>query len=261
MEYYAKFKKLCQIEARRNILILCIVAITCLMLQYFMLPYGNALKSLLPNNGAHSSVKSGFNLIQSLVKSENESEINPSILVGAVEKDDDSKDYNFRQNNNLLVINVDRIIDNNITSEGEAQDEPLELDKMLGPKFLDDVSVNSSRVELSNTRRIEQMVEPEHQTLRNNSLHLNDGFSIDESENVESWNQANLVQFEDLRELPDTEFTLLRNDSKIMRTRRRKKGRPGPPTIVIPIDRINKMVSQHFSSSIKLVCPSTISTF
>ncbi|CAO2841892.1 unnamed protein product [Amaranthus hypochondriacus] len=251
MGYYAKLQKLCQIEARSNILIVGIVAITCLILQYIMLPYGSsALKSLLQDNGAHSSVKISLN--QSLEKSENENEINPSILVGAVEKDDDHKDYNFRQSNNLLMDNVDRIIENNITSEGKGQDESLGLDKMLGPKLLDDVSVSSSRVELNNTRRIEQMVEPEHQILRDNSLELNDGFSIDEGENVESWNQANLVQFEEVRELPNTEFTLLKNDSKKMRTRRRKKVRPGPPTIVIPIDRINKMVSQHFSSSIKL---------
>lgn len=225
MEYYVKFQKLCQIEARRHILIVGIVAITYLMLQYFMLPYGNALKSLLPDNQVIFSVKNGVSSSQLLVKSEKKSEINASSLVGVLKQGGVSIDDKFIKNDNASK-GLGRVIENNVTSEGES-----------GPKMVDDQE-NSYKKK------------------------FNKSFRFDRNGNVESWTQENVVQSENMTELPGSDLTVLRNDSGSMRLRKRKKVKPGmPPISVIPIDRMNRILARHLSFSSKMVCPLTLLPF
>ncbi|CAO2822891.1 unnamed protein product [Amaranthus hypochondriacus] len=217
MEYYVKFQKLCQIEARRHILIVGIVAITYLMLQYFMLPYGNALKSLLPDNQVIFSVKNGVSSSQLLVKSEKKSEINASSLVGVLKQGGVSIDDKFIKNDNASK-GLGRVIENNVTSEGES-----------GPKMVDDQE-NSYKKK------------------------FNKSFRFDRNGNVESWTQENVVQSENMTELPGSDLTVLRNDSGSMRLRKRKKVKPGmPPISVIPIDRMNRILARHLSFSSKMI--------
>ncbi|XP_057545682.1 uncharacterized protein LOC130824622 [Amaranthus tricolor] len=216
MEYYVKFQKLCQIEARRHILIVGIVAITYLMLQYFMLPYGNALKSLLPDNQVILSVKNGVSSSQLLVKSEKKSEINASSLVGVVIQGGVSIDDKFITNGNASR-DVGRVMENSVTSGGES-----------GPKILDDQENRYKKK-------------------------LKKSFRFDRIENVESWTQENVVQSENMTELPESNLTVLRNDSGVRRSRKRKKVKPGmPPISVIPIDRMNRILARHLSFSSKM---------
>lgn len=62
MMHTIDFQKLCQIDGRKWILVLSLVALTHLFCQTWMLPYGNALLSLLPDSTdtIHQKVSSSF---------------------------------------------------------------------------------------------------------------------------------------------------------------------------------------------------------
>ncbi|XP_020536512.1 uncharacterized protein LOC105637768 [Jatropha curcas] len=68
MEFRFHFHKLCQIE-RRWLLLVGAVAITHLLFQSLLLPYGNALRSLLPNSNEPVQDTSSFPILQSSTKS------------------------------------------------------------------------------------------------------------------------------------------------------------------------------------------------
>ncbi|KMT03158.1 hypothetical protein BVRB_8g197120 [Beta vulgaris subsp. vulgaris] len=242
MEYSVQFQKLCQIEAKRFVLILGFVAITCLMLQSFMLPYGNALKSLLPDNEVVLSVDSGFSSSQLLVKSEKEDGINPSNLVGVVKQDNHRIDDGFLESGN-----ASREIDRSI------QDEPLGFDRLSGQKFVGDIQKNSSGVELNHVGKIEHIVGSEHQILHESSLELNESSSSNGNKNVEIWNQEDLVLPVNENKFQDATGLALLRKSGAMGTRRSKKVKPGmPPISVVPIDRMNRILARHLASSIRM---------
>ncbi|XP_025012262.1 probable glycosyltransferase At5g03795 [Ricinus communis] len=69
MELRFQFHKLCQIETRKWLLVVGAVAVTHILFQFLLLPYGNALRSLLPNSSDPIYDKSSFPIIQSSTKS------------------------------------------------------------------------------------------------------------------------------------------------------------------------------------------------
>ncbi|XP_021723582.1 uncharacterized protein LOC110690967 [Chenopodium quinoa] len=248
IEYSVQFQKLCQIEARRSLIIVGIVAIAYVMLQFFMLPYGNALRFLLPDNQVFLSAKSGFSSNQSLVKAEKEGEINPSSFIEAVREDDKSHDDD-NVSEDELDDNVSKELD--IASEANDQDESLGPDKPL--KFLDVMVDNSSKVEADNAGKSELIVGLEDRNSFDSGLELNESSSFHGNENVESWNQANHIQPENVKKLPDSDLAVPKNDSEVMSVRQRKKARPGmPPLSVTPIVKMNQILARHLASSSKM---------
>ncbi|KNA11085.1 hypothetical protein SOVF_138420 isoform A, partial [Spinacia oleracea] len=246
MEYYVQFQKLCQIEARRYILIVGVVAVTYLMLQTFMLPYGNALKYLIPDNEGFLSVRSGFSSSQSSVKAEKEDEVNSLRVVGVVKVDDDNNDDEFVESDNGSK-EMNSIVQDIVASEGNSWDKPIVVDKPSGLEFVDDMKGNSGKDE--------QLMGLEHQILLDSNLELNRSSSLDGNgnENVESWNRANLEQPENLRKLPDIDLAVRKNDSEAKGARRRKKVRPGmPPISVTPIAKMNRILARHLAFSRKM---------
>lgn len=255
MEYSVQFLKLCQIEARRYIFIVGVVAVTYLMLQSFMLPYGSALKSLMPDHDFFLSVNSGYASSQLSVKLEG-GEVNPSNLVGVIKLDEQIYDDGVVWSDNASK-KIDRVIQDIVTSEGNSRDEPLRFDKLSSLKFVDDFGENSSMVKLDDVGKSEQIVELGRQFLNDSSLELNESTNFDgnenENENVEVWNHANLVKPEYVSELPDSDLAVSRNDLEVLGTHRRKKVRPGmPPISVTPIDKMNRILARHLASSRKM---------
>ncbi|XP_050367233.1 probable glycosyltransferase At5g03795 [Argentina anserina] len=98
MECSFQFVKLCRIETRRRLLLLGVVAVTYLMFQWLLLPYENALRSLLPQDLVPDHVAGSFLPIHSSAKSvmvRNPLTVNSSDLIdtpgfGGVEKYADS---------------------------------------------------------------------------------------------------------------------------------------------------------------------------
>ncbi|XP_021741454.1 probable glycosyltransferase At3g07620 isoform X2 [Chenopodium quinoa] len=250
MEYSAQFQKLCQIEARRSLIIVGIVAIAYVMLQFFMLPYGNAFKFLLPDNEVSLSAKSGYSSNQSSVRAEKEGEINPSSFVEVVREDDKINDDDDVNEDDNVSKEFDRTKQDIVALEGNDRDESLGLDKPL--KFLDVMEDNNSKVEADNAGKSE-IVGLEDQNSFDSGLELNESSSFHGNENVESWNQANHLQAENVRKLPDSDLDVPKNDSEVMSVRRRKKVRPGmPPLSVTPIVKMNQILARHLASSSKM---------
>ncbi|XP_021807096.1 probable glycosyltransferase At3g07620 isoform X1 [Prunus avium] len=70
MKYSFQFPKICHVETRRWLFLLGVVAVTYLSFQSLLLPYGNALRSLLPHNEVQEQFKgSGVLSIHSSAKS------------------------------------------------------------------------------------------------------------------------------------------------------------------------------------------------
>jgi len=124
MEFSVQFQKLCQMEARRYILIVGMVSLAYLMLQSLMLPYGDALKSLFPDNKVMIRVRSGFPSGRLSVESESESEIDPSTL-----DRDQSNSYVFAGRDDRLDDVAGDIQDISVTAEGKSEDKFIGLTK------------------------------------------------------------------------------------------------------------------------------------
>lgn len=69
MECSFQFLKLCHIETRRRLLVLGVVAVTYLLFQWLLLPYENALRSLLPQSQVPKQVTGSFLAVHSSTKS------------------------------------------------------------------------------------------------------------------------------------------------------------------------------------------------
>lgn len=69
MECSFQFLKLCHIETRRRLLVLGVVAVTYLLCQWLLLPYENALRTLLPQSQVPKQVPGSFLAVHSSTKS------------------------------------------------------------------------------------------------------------------------------------------------------------------------------------------------
>lgn len=251
MEFSVQFQKLCQIEGRRYILIVGMVALTYLMLQSLMLPYGDALKSLFSDNKVMVSVQSGFPSGRLSVESENESEIDPSTL----NRDQSNADVIVGRDNGLDEVARDTQ-DISVTSERYIQDEALQSaennhneNEISTKESVDLLTVDSSITKPEDTGHIEQIIGPELQDSSERSLESNRNSSSDGNENGESWSQGNSERME---ELPESDLSLLSNELDMIRTHRSKFRDGGPPKSVTPIDKMNKIFAQYLFSSINM---------
>lgn len=255
MEYSVQFHKLCQIEARRYALILGMVAITYLMLQSVMLPYGKALKSLYAENEVLLSVKSSFPSSQLLVKSAKEGDIDTTSLAGMIKKDDQSNGEEFINNDNGSE-ETDISLQEIVTLEGEGQDKHIGIiedtnnneNGISAPESVDQVQETSTMLDSDNIPHIEEFVGLENQSSSERNLELNKSLSSDMD-----WNQTDFIIPEQVEELPLSDRAVLSNDSPVTGTRRRKKVRAGmPPISVLSIDKMNRILARHLTSSSKM---------
>ncbi|WCJ42534.1 Exostosin family protein [Euphorbia peplus] len=68
MEFRFHFNKLWQMESRKWLIVVAAMALTHILFQFLLLPYGTALRSLLPNSHDPFFDKTGFPLFQSSAK-------------------------------------------------------------------------------------------------------------------------------------------------------------------------------------------------
>lgn len=130
MDCSVQFLKLCHIETRRRLLVLGVVAVTYLMFQWLLLPYENALRSLLPRSQVPDHVTGSFLTIHSSAKSvmvRNPLTVNSSDLIdaprfGGVEK--------YADNSSLGGETVDK-------SEPNEKEGFKEIDSVLEEKEMD----------------------------------------------------------------------------------------------------------------------------
>lgn len=128
MEYPIQFQKLFLIGKRKLLFVVGLLAITYFLCQSLMLPYGNALRSLLPNREAPKEL---FSSQQSYAKSlmvGGSLIVNTSDLIGTSLFDGRSK--NEEKYNMGGDIEVDRGImgtNNNSTLEGEGLDNDVDF--------------------------------------------------------------------------------------------------------------------------------------
>lgn len=186
MDWVSKFKKLFNSKAGRWLLVLGLVAVTHLLFQFLLLPYGQALQSLLPDKEVlnlddssrfvmvrntltvNDSDFSGHDISDRFVKSGDDSEAGVDIEVG----------------NGVRVVDMD--IKNDTSIDEEDQDYVVELvtDRDVGDDFsLDNVKdyqesvvnsgqngENGSILELANEARLDIPLERVEERKRKEEL-------------------------------------------------------------------------------------------
>lgn len=109
MEYPFKLHKLCQTKAQRWFFVVGVVAVTHLLFQSLLFPYGNALRSLLPSRDVPMHIKPQTLTVQSSIKSlmvRNHLTVNASDFIDAsmvLELEEDAKSFNVEGNNELDI--------------------------------------------------------------------------------------------------------------------------------------------------------------
>ncbi|KAH9608720.1 hypothetical protein KSS87_019198 [Heliosperma pusillum] len=187
------------------------------MFQSSMLPYGNAIKSLLPDNEVLFGVKDGV-----LSREEGGGEVDAAHVGGVIQEDSPSDGGVISRSDNGLEKS-DRIIHGIVSLEGKSQEEPIEFNKAPAPEVFDNRVKNGFPLASGTGGSIDQIAEKGHQISQNSSLELNGSSNFKEEENVENWNRANLELSENVKDVPLKDFAILEDDTKVMSRRRRNK--------------------------------------
>ncbi|GAV86364.1 Exostosin domain-containing protein [Cephalotus follicularis] len=127
MELLYRFQKLCQIETRRGLVLVGVVAVSHLLFQSLLLPYGNSITSLPPGGKVPGDDKYSFWTSRSYSKSlmiRNPRTINASDFTNTsvlVEGDNDEEDIRVGDMGHLNVLDEeDRDVDSGFTSENDV---------------------------------------------------------------------------------------------------------------------------------------------
>lgn len=167
MDYCVKIQPLLQIEKRRWVFIVGLVALTHLFCQSLMLPYGNALLSLLPNERSKNLVMGSESYkdssVETLIDDNHHNAVvsnldNEALLVRRVKS---TKTYNVRDNaedDKGSVENEDKEkINSDLNGNGMNDDIDFVEDDTLEDDDLDNVNVDlEERFTVENSTTEEQ---------------------------------------------------------------------------------------------------------
>lgn len=160
MESANQFLKVFRVQTRRWLFVVLVVAVTHLLFQSLLLPYGKALRSLMPDSEVGVHDESGLLALKSFSKSvmvRNPLTVNASDLMsdsvfkGSVEDDEDSK-LGSDTGDDSWPREVDGDTNNGIVSEGKGQDNPIEL---VTDREVDDDSVAENVEDLNDLSELE----------------------------------------------------------------------------------------------------------
>lgn len=160
MESANQFLKVFRVQTRRWLFVVGVVAVTHLLFQSLLLPYGKALRSLLPDGEIPIHDENGLPTFKSFSKSvmvRNPLTVNASDLIsdsvfkGSVENDGDSK-FGIDTGDDTGLREVVGDTKNGITSEGKGQDNPIEL---VTDREVDDDSIAENVEDLNDLSELE----------------------------------------------------------------------------------------------------------
>ncbi|XP_024033463.1 probable glycosyltransferase At5g03795 [Citrus sinensis] len=160
MESANQFLKVFRVQTRRWLFVVLVVAVTHLLFQSLLLPYGKALRSLMPDSEVGVHDESGLPALKSFSKSvmvRNPLTVNASDLMsdsvfkGSLEDDEDSK-FGSDTGDDSGLREVDGDTNNGIVSEGKGQDNPIEL---VTDREVDDDSVAENVKDLNDLSELE----------------------------------------------------------------------------------------------------------
>ncbi|XP_031109874.1 probable glycosyltransferase At5g03795 [Ipomoea triloba] len=187
MMYTIDFQKLCEIDRRKWILVLSLVAITHLFCQTLMLPYGDALLSLLPDNTEIIHQKVSLSFKESSLKSVSLDEpvrvdgarfANLSLLPTGVENTDGGDDW-YRVKTRV----AGQIVDDGEKSSSIVNEKSLDNDF----DFVEDATLDNDNpfeeIEADEELKVRSGINQEHGSVRPPS----------EDETIENSNELSTV--------------------------------------------------------------------
>lgn len=179
MELVNGFKKLFHSENKRWVLLVGVVAITHLLFQSFLLPYGNALRSLLP--GDEGSIANDKDVIFGILSSVNSAMVrNPltinasdtstrNVVINGVLKDGNSSNVGGSAGNGGGLMGDRREMENGFASEGMESDTRIKIaiDRNIDDDYasenaedLNEISVLDDIIRDQDNSPLEEVVEP-----------------------------------------------------------------------------------------------------
>lgn len=276
MKYGEEFQILCQIDKRKWILIVVLVAVTHLFCQTLMLPYGNALRSLVPDKTVLLPEKISFSIREYTVKSakvagtlvgKNFSNFDSaSVLVHRVDSadngdtgedgendegvngEDEAKLHSNNSDGKALDIDSDFVEDATIENDN-VFDEVVDMDvetTMQNSANQIHTSIlqknDKSREDLS----LEQVVKPNGELSADSELDANRSSMQIDTKTTSATNLSSVTDSNHLDPLPLV--TLGLNESNNVRTAR-KKSSTGDLTQLLPNHRNHSLVQMDITVS------------
>ncbi|XP_019192583.1 PREDICTED: probable glycosyltransferase At3g07620 isoform X2 [Ipomoea nil] len=182
MMYTIDFQKLCQIDRRKWILVLCLVALTHLFCQTLMLPYGNALLSLLPDNTEIIHQKVSFSFKESSLKSDEPVTVDGSSFA----------------NLSLLPTGVENTYRVKTRVAGQIVDDGEKSSSILNEKSLDNDFDFVEDATLDNENLFEEMEADEELKVQSGINQEHGSVRPSEDETIENSNELSTVSTDPL---------------------------------------------------------------
>ncbi|KAJ4839869.1 hypothetical protein Tsubulata_903174 [Turnera subulata] len=287
MGLFVELGKLCQVINRRWLVVVGVVAITHIMFQSLLLPYGNALRSMLPNSNdpmyeqghlqtLHSSAKSL--IIRNTLAVDASSSVNDSIVEGLVKDGSDVGGGGFSGHDGVVQQNS-RDIEDDFALEEEDLDNPIELvmdeevDGDLLPQDRTDGNVTSDGVESQESNTILRLGSETRLGVPDKNIKSNidlPHYAIPEEDTglvhkefggantslialpVEPQKINSATDISHLKSNGSTSvgYTIRKNNTAIVHNSAKKKMRcEMPPKSVTSVDEMNKILARHRRSS------------
>lgn len=242
MAHAFQFQKLYRTEAKRLLIVLAIVAITHALLQYLMLPYGNALRSLFPDgeiseirkNSLQTRTSSAKSLAGAFLSDNSLDFTSDSLSVGipkdATNKNDDSpfEKVDYRSENSA-VGDLQSQEKNSTPENGRAIKRGLFLKQIVNPTSVTlDKAESGSNVPLPGT-----------------SVVTNNSFGGKEIKEV-VLKDGNILMLK-------SDIVKSNNKSVTMASVKKKMRCDMPPKSVMSISEMNHLLVRHRRTSRSLV--------
>lgn len=283
MELSLKFQKLCQIEPKRFLFVVGVMAITHLFCQSLMLPYRNALLSLMADGEVPIHGKSSFLVAKSVMVGDphfiDAADFTNTLLVGngkvakngemGEEHDGTSRieqntENNFESEAKTLDNAVKLVDDEDVFDDFETEDT-RDVDEKFEFESFKDLE-NSSVIEMTSKTRhglsLEQVVKPNGEISADNFLEVDTSLTPGKVSPLTSPPVASSINITILKNslsnastsigsaTLQSDLTASKNNSAIMGSPVKKKMRCDmPPKSVTLIDQMNRIFIRHRSSS------------
>lgn len=179
MKYSFKMQKLCHTEPKRLLLVLGIVAITHLLCQSVLLPYGTALMSLMADGEVPIRGKSSFLIRHSSEKSVvvGNSDLTDTLFVGKVEG---SKKNEEREEpgDDDGTTRIEKSSESNFASEGRTLDNVVEL--FEDDQYIDDGFQHDNTLVLDESFKFGNNKDHENSSIPETTIKTRHGLSLEQ---------------------------------------------------------------------------------
>ncbi|GAB4852631.1 hypothetical protein Ancab_016845 [Ancistrocladus abbreviatus] len=282
MEFANHFQKLCQIDLKRFLFLVGMVAVTHLLLQTLMLPYGTALLSLLPADGVSfngklstkSLIASNLSLVNAFESIDSKDSIglvnNGDVSVGRdkLSKGTDggeeyTEDSAFVEDgsvkNDVSPMRVANVMENSELENApswEKSSRTGNIGPAEGKTSTEQITAPILQMKLDDSSRFSNISVTNHKNLFSSASDASTSVDNAVFNGPVIREQSFGVFAEKEEHPPESNLTAKGNCSAAVEVRLRKKMRYDmPPKSVTLIDRMNRIFARHLGNSLRSMKP------